>query len=630
MWLLHHRLAECTIAQPLRRVGVNVRGAHMIWTCLALISTTACSESSATAPDATAVMQAPVVVGLGRRVVAVGSKTKASSIPSGRNLPENGWRVISGGNVVGIDGNGMLVAHSSGLATIAARVGSVTWEMPVEVIPHLDEIDGAGLPSSQRARAQLPAVMLDFPWPTVEGRTIHVAAGGNLQAALNSAKRGDEIVLEAGAQFTGNYTLPAKAGTVADGWIVIRGDKSDRLPTLGTRVSPSDALLMPGIITNNTDPALRLAPGASGWRIVGLEVTVVPTLTQMHYGLVFLGVIGRQQSTLDSVPTDIVLDRMYIHAQSNTNITRCVSLNSARTEISDSYISDCHARGFDSQAIWGGNGPGPYKIVNNMLEGAGENVMFGGTDPAIPGLVPSDIEIRRNYIYTPIAWKGKWTRKNLLELKNASRVLIEANVFDGSWQDAQTGWAVIIKSANQSGNCSWCRSTDVTFRLNLVRNAGAGVNIAGTGDNPNTDSTARRVVIQESVFDNLGVDPYLGDRRGIQIVGSPADITVERTVISGTISAALMLDNREPTERAVFRDNVWAHGMYGAIASGAGSGTAALNAGAPRAIWDKMVFVGPQRSGYPVGTGFVSSERDAHTAARVRAAVDSATAGVVR
>jgi hypothetical protein len=321
---------------------------------------------------------------------------------------------------------------------------------------------------------------------------------------------------------------------------------------------------------------------------------------------------------------------VYVHAQTTTNITRCVGLHSARTQISDSYISECHAKGYDSQAIWGGNGPGPYKIVNNTLEGAGENVMFGGSDPAIPGLVPSDIEIRRNFIHAPIEWRGRWTRKNLLEFKNASRVLVEANVFDGSWLDGQTGYAVVMKSANQSGSCRWCRTTDVTFRLNLVRNVGGGVNISGMGDNLNTDTTARRVLIQESVFDGVGVEPYGGDKRGIQLIGSPADITVERTVISGPVNAALMLDNRAPVERAIFKDNVWVHGAYGAIASGTGPGTPALTVGAPRAIWEKMIFVGPQRAGYPVGTGFVATEREAQTAVRVRAAVDSATAGVVR
>jgi hypothetical protein len=82
--------------------------------------------------------------------------------------------------------------------------------------------------------------------------------------------------------------------------------------------------------------------------------------------------------------------------------------------------------------------------------------------------------------------------------------------------------------------------------------------------------------------------------------------------------------------RATFRDNVWAYGQYGAIASGFGPGTLAIRAGAPGAVWERMTFVGGNGGGYPVGTAFVSDERHAPLAQSVRAAVQAATAGVVR
>src|SRR5256886_7571172 len=45
---------------------------------------------------------------------------------------------------------------------------------------------------------------------------------------------------------------------------------------------------------------------------------------------------------------------------------------------------------------------GPYKIVNNFLEAAGENILFGGG----PGTVsPTDIEVRRNHMFRPMSWK---------------------------------------------------------------------------------------------------------------------------------------------------------------------------------------------------------------------------------
>ncbi len=145
------------------------------------------------------------------------------------------------------------------------------------------------------------------------------------------------------------------------------------------------------------------------------------------------------------VPQDLVLDRVYVHASPTTPTSRCIALNSARSQVSDSYIFDCHGKGFDTQAIAGWNGPGPFKIVNNTLAGAGENVMFGGSDPSIQNLIPSDIEFRRNYVYTPASWKDVWTKKNLLETKNVQRLLIEGNVFDGSWVGRPGGLGVHLE-----------------------------------------------------------------------------------------------------------------------------------------------------------------------------------------
>ena len=87
------------------------------------------------------------------------------------------------------------------------------------------------------------------------------------------------------------------------------------------------------------------------------------------------------------------------------DVSRGIALNSASTDVINSYVSDCHGLGFDTQAIAGWNGPGPFRIVNNYLEAAGENVMFGGADPKIPDLVPADIEFRNNHCSKPLSWK---------------------------------------------------------------------------------------------------------------------------------------------------------------------------------------------------------------------------------
>ena len=135
------------------------------------------------------------------------------------------------------------------------------------------------------------------------------------------------------------------------------------------------------------------------------------------------------QTSPGQVPTDIIFDRCYVHGTPTGGVRRGIAMNGCRMAVVDSYLSDFHEVGADSQAISGWNGPGPFKVVSNYLEGAGENLMFGGADPSIPDLVPSDIEIRGNHLFKPLSWKighpsyaGRpWSVKNIFELKNARR-----------------------------------------------------------------------------------------------------------------------------------------------------------------------------------------------------------------
>ena len=138
------------------------------------------------------------------------------------------------------------------------------------------------------------------------------------------------------------------------------------------------------------------------------------------------------------LPHDIIVDRCYLHGDPVLGGRRGVALNGKSLAVIDSYLADFKEVGADSQAVLGVNGPGPFKIVNNHLESAGENVMFGGGAPAIHDLVPSDIEIRHNYFFKPTSWRGVWAAvKNLFELKNARRVLVEGNIFENNWLASQ-------------------------------------------------------------------------------------------------------------------------------------------------------------------------------------------------
>ncbi|MEP7348089.1 MAG: right-handed parallel beta-helix repeat-containing protein, partial [Gemmatimonadaceae bacterium] len=426
------------------------------------------------------------------------------------------------------------------------------------------------------------------------------------------AQRGDEIVLQAGATFTGNFTLPAKSGTVANGWITIRTDKLSQLPPEGVRITPAHAALMPKIVTANSAAALATKLGATGYRIVGVEITVLASYLGPQYSIVSLGDGSNAQNALALVASDLVLDRVYVHGQTTTDTRRCVSLNSARTQITDSYLTDCHSHGFDSQAIHGFNGPGPYKIVNNTLIASTENITFGGADPAITGMIPADIEIRRNYIYTPASWKSVWLKKNLFELKAGLRILVEGNVFDGSWTDGQVGYAFMLKVSNQSGGCTWCTTSDITIRYNLIRNVGAGIEIAGReGSSPYpVGALAARFSVQHNVMENVNVGIFTGDERFIEVVGNASDveITNNTTTSTGHMGSFLLLDNTYPSvTRLAYNKNATSLAAYGLYAGGRGEGTPALGAVAGGWQFNSNYLIGVTRSGYPAGTTFVAS-----------------------
>ena len=296
-------------------------------------------------------------------------------------------------------------------------------------------------------------------------------------------------MLPAGATFQGSFVLRYKAGTGTDAdWITIRTSTPDSSLTPDVRVNPSDAPKLARIVSpGSAQAAIQTEPRAHHYKLIGLEIAPRDSAAFL-YDVVLLGTTGPDQDTLDEVPNHLVIDRCWIHAYADQSLKRGIQLNSASTDILNSYIAGFKVVGQDSQAIASFNGPGPFKILNNHLEGAGENVLFGGADPSIPNLVPSDIEVRRNHFYKPLSWYFNdpgyagvhWSVKNLFELKNAQRVTIDGNLFENNWGDAQVGYAILFTVRNQDGTAPWSAVTDVQLTHNIVRQ-GAPTTSRSTG-----------------------------------------------------------------------------------------------------------------------------------------------------
>ncbi len=354
-------------------------------------------------------------------------------------------------------------------------------------------------------RVSVASAMSDTPAP---GSIVTVPAGGDLQAALDKAHCGDTVELEAGAVFLGRFYLRAK-NCDAGHWIVVRTSADDSLlPGEGQRMTPcyGGVASLPGRpdyncvnpqnvlarIENNTmSPGpLVMSKGANHYRLIGLEVTRSAGLSNTSALL---------SPDLRGTNDHVVVDRCWFHGTVQDETRNGISLRGATNfAVVDSYLNDFHCTASsgictDAHAIGGGNGDhqdGPFKIENNFLEASGEAVMFGG---GAATTTPTDIVVRRNHFFKPMQWmKGQpdfvggvtgnpFVVKNHLELKNAIRVLIEANLMENSWGGfTQTGRAIVLSPKNQHTKrgayvCPLCQVTDVTIRYVRIAHAGGGM-----------------------------------------------------------------------------------------------------------------------------------------------------------
>jgi hypothetical protein len=442
----------------------------------------------------------------------------------------------------------------------------------------------------------LIAIFITVLPSVVRAATIQVQNGGDFQAALNNAQAGDVIVLEAGATFIGPFTLPNKQGNA---WITIQSSALAGLPGEGQRVSPSNAAQMPKLLSSGLgEPAIKTAAGAHHFRFIGVEISTTNASANV-FDLVRLGADDSSQSTLAVVPHDLAFDRCYIHALPTQSLKRGIALHSAETSITNSYVSSFKVVGQEAQAIGSWNGPGPFHIINNYLEAAGEVILFGGAPPAIVGLVPADIEVRRNQLAKDPSWDPNhpsyagthWACKNLFELKNARRVVIDGNLFEYNWLDGQQGYAILFTPRpNDSGAAAVVE--DVRFSNNIVRHVAAAIHIAGKDDlssNPNA-VIGHRITIFNNLFYDVDYAVWGGDGAFLK-VGAGADaVTVDHNTVihAGNVTKAF----GDPETAFVYTNNLSRRNDFGVFGDGSGEGVPTINQYFPNADFRRNLIHG--------------------------------------
>ena len=416
--------------------------------------------------------------------------------------------------------------------------------------------------------------------------TVNVGAKGDFQAALNTAKPGDTITLTSGVTYKGNFILPYKSGT---GVIKIVSSQL-KTPIIG-RVSPALAPKMAKIVSNG-GPALATAPGAHHYTISAVEITS-PADTYIN-DLVAIG--SATESVASDLPSFITLDHVYIHGDPIVGTKRGVALNGKNLTVVDSHISDIKSSSQDSQALCGWNGPGPIAIVNNYLEAAGENVMFGGAPPSIAGTIPSDILVAGNHLRKPPNWYGtSWVVKNLFELKNAQRVRIIGNVFENNWDgQGQNGTGIVFTVRAENSSAPWAVIQDVTFELNVLRNVTGGFVLLGRDDNGM--GATRRVRIKNNLAYNVGTGVLM------TVLEAVSDLTVDHNTFDH--KSTMIVAAGIPSSNFTWTNNIGLHNEYGIFGDALGVGLTALNYYLTPYTFIKNILAGANSAIYPVNNWY--------------------------
>jgi hypothetical protein len=377
------------------------------------------------------------------------------------------------------------------------------------------------------------------------GAVVNVAANNatDLQAKLTAAVCGQIITLPAGSSYSGHFTIPLLACPLNNFvWVVTGGLAS--LPDQNTRISPCYAGVtsltgrptyacpaIPGnymakIVTPDSALPLSFTAGSPsttvGWRFIGLEFARTPGTGKVSE------LVKMEAGGVDYA----IFDRCLFHGDEHQDETEtAINISSAsHVGIIHSYFYDFYCISSvgactEAHPIFGGGNTAnsttetAIKIFDCFVEGASQSIFFGG---GAANTTPSDIQIGMVTLFKPLQWNQldpswdgglsghAYVVKNGIELKNATRVLLEAFIIQNVWGGfSQTGPALEIDAKNQSSGalniCPVCIVTNITVRYGAINTASnIGQFTYTTNDNGVLAAAQNNISVHDLVADNLG------------------------------------------------------------------------------------------------------------------------------
>lgn len=243
--------------------------------------------------------------------------------------------------------------------------------------------------------------------------TLTVCASGcgytTVQAAVTAAAAGDTILLEEGATFTEDVSLPVKTGAGAGAQVTIRTgvnssgavQDTSRYPGTNIRVCPSGysvddysctgkagempltryATIKPA--TNNAY-AIRTANTGSGTAVSYYTLQWLRVIPNAFAGNSLIGITNETAAANDDpslrLPNNITIDRMII-GQQETAQFRGIQADGNSITVKNSHFT-IQSSG-EGQAYWANTSIGPLTVENNYLCCAAEDFLTGGDGTTI-------------------------------------------------------------------------------------------------------------------------------------------------------------------------------------------------------------------------------------------------------